>query len=80
MVLRYYASDTCLFMFNIPGTDPPLKSGLPRPEEFSKAIYTIDIGQNDLAFGIQHGSMEQVRRSIPHILSQYSQSAQVREP
>ncbi|KAL1357049.1 hypothetical protein HN51_009046 [Arachis hypogaea] len=58
------------------GTDPPLKSGLPRPEEFSKAIYTIDIGQNDLAFGIQHGSMEQVRRSIPHILSQYSQSAQ----
>ena len=57
-----------------------MKSGLPRPEEFSRAIYTIDIGQNDLAFGLQHGSEEQVRGSIPEILSQFSKAVQVKEP
>ncbi|WJX70286.1 hypothetical protein P8452_54413 [Trifolium repens] len=55
-------------------TEPPFKSGLPRPEEFSKALYTIDIGQNDLAYGFLHTSEEQVQRSIPDILSQFSQA------
>jgi len=59
------------------GTEPPFKSGLPRNEEFSKALYTIDIGQNDLAIGLQNTSEEQVKRSIPDILSQFSQAVQV---
>jgi hypothetical protein len=59
------------------GTEPPFKSGLPRPEEFSKALYTIDIGQNDLAYGFLHTSEEQVQRSIPDILSQFSQAVKV---
>jgi hypothetical protein len=59
------------------GTEPPLISGLPRNEEFSKALYTIDIGQNDLAIGLQNTSEEQVKRSIPDILSQFSQAVQV---
>ncbi|KAE9448931.1 hypothetical protein C3L33_19171, partial [Rhododendron williamsianum] len=29
--------------------ESPLKSILPRPEDFSKALYIIDMGQNDLA-------------------------------
>jgi hypothetical protein len=60
-----------------PGTEPPFKSGLPRPEDFSKALYTIDIGQNDLAYGFQHTSEEQDQRSIPEILSQFSQAVKV---
>jgi len=60
-----------------PGTEPPFKSGLPRPEDFSKALYTIDIGQNDLAYGFQHTSEEQVQRAIPEILSQFSQAVKV---
>jgi len=60
-----------------PGTESPFKSGLPRPEDFSKALYTIDIGQNDLAYGFQHSSEEQVQRSISEILSQFSQAMKV---
>ncbi|PRQ53906.1 putative alpha-L-fucosidase [Rosa chinensis] len=47
---------------------------LPRPEDFSKALYTIDIGQNDLAFGFQHGTIQQVQASIPDILTQLDQA------
>lgn len=53
---------------------PPFKSSLPRPKDFSKAIYTFDIGQNDLAYGFQHTTIEQVRLSIPNILTQFSQA------
>nr|XP_027187439.1 GDSL esterase/lipase At3g27950 isoform X3 [Cicer arietinum] len=55
-------------------TEPPLRSGLPRNEDFSKALYTIDIGQNDLAIGLQHTSEEEVKSSIPEILNQFSQA------
>lgn len=60
-----------------PGIEPPFKSSLPRPEDFYKALYTFDIGQNDLAFGLQHTSQEQVIKSIPDILSQFFQAVQV---
>lgn len=50
---------------------------LPRPEDFSKALYTFDIGQNDLAYGLQHGTVEEVRASIPAILNQLSQAISV---
>ncbi|TKY50424.1 GDSL esterase/lipase [Spatholobus suberectus] len=57
-------------------TEPPFKSSLPRPEDFSRALYTFDVGQNDLAFGLQHTSQEQVLKSIPEILSQFFQAVQ----
>ncbi|KAI9078053.1 hypothetical protein K1719_039978 [Acacia pycnantha] len=57
-------------------TEPPFKSGLPRPDEFSKALYTFDIGQNDLGYGFQHGSEAQVRSSIPNILETFHQAVQ----
>lgn len=57
-------------------TETPFKSSLPRPEDFSRALYTFDIGQNDLAFGLQHTSQEQVIKSIPDILSQFFQAVQ----
>ncbi|RHN39006.1 putative alpha-L-fucosidase [Medicago truncatula] len=52
----------------------------PRTKDFSKAIYTIDIAQNDIGFGLQKSSEEQVRRSIPDILSQFSQAVQPIKP
>jgi len=60
-----------------PGKEPPFKSDLPRPEDFSKALYTIDIGQNDLAHGFQYTSEEQVQRSIPEILGNFSLAVKV---
>ncbi|CAI0455208.1 unnamed protein product [Linum tenue] len=47
---------------------------LPRAMEFSKALYTFDIGQNDLAYGFQHSSEEDVWKSIPDILSQFAEA------
>ncbi|XP_020207207.1 GDSL esterase/lipase At5g14450 [Cajanus cajan] len=49
---------------------------IPKPDDFSRALYTFDIGQNDLAYGFQHTSEEQVRGSIPNILRQFSQAVQ----
>ncbi|XP_048230173.1 GDSL esterase/lipase At3g27950 isoform X4 [Ricinus communis] len=57
-----------------PGNTPPFKSNLPRPADFPRALYTFDIGQNDLAYGFQHTTEEQVIISIPDILSQFSQA------
>ncbi|XP_059639802.1 GDSL esterase/lipase At3g27950 [Cornus florida] len=53
---------------------PPFKSSLPRPQDFSKALYTFDIGQNDLAYGFQHTNEELVLASIPDILDKFSQA------
>ncbi|CAI0455209.1 unnamed protein product [Linum tenue] len=50
---------------------------LPRAMEFSKALYTFDIGQNDLAYGFQHSSEEDVWKSIPDILSQFAEAVKV---
>lgn len=64
-------------IYIIPESIPPFKSFLPRPKDFSKALYTFDIGQNDLAYGFQHTTIEQVRLSIPNILSQLFQAMHV---
>lgn len=53
------------------------KSNLPKPEEFTKALYTLDIGQNDLAAGFKSMSDDQVLASIPNILNQFDQAVQV---
>lgn len=56
---------------------PPFKSGLPRPEDFSKALYTFDIGQNDIGYGLQHGTDDQVQASFPDILNKFSDAVEV---
>ncbi|XP_050225038.1 GDSL esterase/lipase At3g27950 [Mercurialis annua] len=50
------------------------KNNLPRPEDFSRALYTFDMGQNDLAYGFQLTTEQQVINSIPDILTQFSQA------
>ncbi|XP_028771176.1 GDSL esterase/lipase At5g14450-like [Neltuma alba] len=57
-------------------TESTSESILPRPDEFSKALYTFDIGQNDLGYGFQHDSDEQVRSSIPNILQTFYRAVQ----
>ncbi|THG12098.1 hypothetical protein TEA_027190 [Camellia sinensis var. sinensis] len=44
------------------------KSILPRPEEFRKSLFIIDVGQNDFAFDLQHTSLEDTRKQIPEMV------------
>lgn len=53
-----------------------LKSRLPNPEDFSKALYTFDIGQNDIATGFRKMTDEQLRAAIPNIVNQFAASLQ----
>lgn len=50
---------------------------LPRPEEFAKALYTFDIGQNDLYTGFRKMSFDQIRASLPDIINQLASAVQV---
>ncbi|XP_012444247.1 GDSL esterase/lipase At3g27950 [Gossypium raimondii] len=52
-------------------------SNLPRPAEFSQALYTFDIGQNDLGHGFQTMSEKQVRDSIPDIVGELSKAIHI---
>ncbi|XWS69097.1 hypothetical protein CRYUN_Cryun04dG0150000 [Craigia yunnanensis] len=52
--------------------NPNFTDRLPRPEEFSKALYTLDCGQNDLTYGLLNTTEKQVKASIPKIISQFA--------
>ncbi|ERN13847.1 GDSL esterase/lipase At3g26430 [Amborella trichopoda] len=46
---------------------------LPKQSYFSEALYTFDIGQNDLTAGLfQNLTVEQVKASVPDILEKFS--------
>ncbi|RZC88760.1 hypothetical protein C5167_031132 [Papaver somniferum] len=51
------------------------KADLPKPEDFSKALYTFDIGQNDLQVGLSRSEGETLA-SITTILEQFSTAVQ----
>ncbi|KAL6960320.1 hypothetical protein U1Q18_041820 [Sarracenia purpurea var. burkii] len=57
----------------IPETD---RAKLPKPEDFSKALYTFDIGQNDLSVGFRKLSDQQLRAAIPDIVNQFASAVQ----
>ncbi|GFQ06254.1 GDSL esterase/lipase at5g14450, partial [Phtheirospermum japonicum] len=44
---------------------------LPRPNELSKALFMLDIGQNDVAAGIRKLSFELQKAAVPKIVSQF---------
>ncbi|KAK9167229.1 hypothetical protein Scep_002420 [Stephania cephalantha] len=49
------------------------KGLLPKEEFYSRALYTIDIGQNDIGAGLSESkSMQEIRDSIPMIISNFS--------
>ncbi|KAL8043783.1 hypothetical protein ABFX02_08G007400 [Erythranthe guttata] len=48
------------------------RSKLPRPKDFSRSLYTFDIGQNDLTAGFRKLTMPQLRAEIPNIVDQFA--------
>ena len=49
--------------------DPNFKYTVPKKEHFSKALYTIDIGQNDIGMGLfTNNSIEAVKASVPNMM------------
>ncbi|KAL7094888.1 hypothetical protein ACP275_11G133100 [Erythranthe tilingii] len=51
--------------------DECLRKRLPNPDGLSKALFTLDIGQNDVAFGIRSLSLEQQKTAITNVVSQF---------
>ncbi|KAL7589880.1 hypothetical protein Lser_V15G41094 [Lactuca serriola] len=47
------------------------KDGFPRPEDYKRALYIFDIGQNDLHAGITSMKEEQVKTYIPTIINEF---------
>lgn len=59
--------------------DGVFKELVPKPEAFSRGLYTFDIGQNDLTGGLLLNlSIDQVKASIPDILGQFKTVVKVR--
>lgn len=58
-------------------TDNSIRSTLPIPEEFSKALFTIDIGQNDLSAGFRKMTNDQFRMAIPDIINEFAIAIEV---
>ncbi|GKV23019.1 hypothetical protein SLEP1_g32808 [Rubroshorea leprosula] len=55
------------------GPNSEITGRLPKPEEFGKALYTLDSGQNDLNYGFATTTVEQVNASTPNLINQFSQ-------
>ncbi|XP_012460539.1 GDSL esterase/lipase At3g27950 [Gossypium raimondii] len=73
--IQFKARTTSLYnQLTLNRRNPLTISNLPRPAEFSQALYTIDIGQNDLAHGFQYTTVKQVLASIPDIIGQLPQA------
>ncbi|KAL9227410.1 hypothetical protein vseg_003099 [Gypsophila vaccaria] len=56
--------------------NPYARSVLPRQEDFSKALYTFDIGQNDLSVAFRTMNDDQIRAAVPNIIDQFSSAVQ----
>ena len=63
--------------FSLSGRSSYIESSFPRPEDFSKALYTLDIGQNDLHGGFVSMTEKQVLASIPNIINQSAEAVKV---
>ncbi|PKI55198.1 hypothetical protein CRG98_024489 [Punica granatum] len=49
---------------------------IPKPDDFLKALYVFDIGQNDLTLGFQNMTPPQVVATFPNILNRFTQAVQ----
>ncbi|KAK3012812.1 hypothetical protein RJ639_010404, partial [Escallonia herrerae] len=74
--VEHFDQVACILMPSSSGKRPSDRSNLPVPEEFPKALYTLDIGQNDLAAGFRQMSNEQIAASIPDIVNQLAAAVQ----
>ncbi|PWA98089.1 SGNH hydrolase-type esterase domain-containing protein [Artemisia annua] len=53
-------------------TSSEIKDRLPRYEDYSRALYTFDIGQNDLHAGIIYMKEDQAKTYIPTMISEFA--------
>lgn len=54
---------------------------MPKAEDFSRALYTFDIGQNDLTAGLfLNMSVTQVQAFVPDVLNQFKDVVKVIQP
>ncbi|PIA30281.1 hypothetical protein AQUCO_05600007v1 [Aquilegia coerulea] len=56
--------------------NPSENAYLPNPDEFSNALYTFDIGQNDLSHVIGKVPDDQAKAIVPDMIQQYSAAIQ----
>lgn len=56
--------------------DASEKSKLPVQEEFAQALYTFDIGQNDLSVGFRKLSSDQLKAALPDIVNKLASAVQ----
>ncbi|KAM1541891.1 hypothetical protein ACFX15_011253 [Malus domestica] len=54
------------------GKSSKVRASLPRPSDFSKALYTLDIGQNDLHAGLRLKTLDEVLASLSNITAQFA--------
>ncbi|KAH0984658.1 hypothetical protein GBA52_011835 [Prunus armeniaca] len=59
--------------------NPSDRSTLPNPQDFAKALYTYDIGQNDLSVGFRKLSFDQIRAALPDILNQLATAVRLKD-
>lgn len=57
--------------------DPSEKNKLPVQKEFAEALYTFDIGQNDLSVGFRKLSSDQLKAAMPDIVDKLASAVQV---
>ncbi|XP_028785884.1 GDSL esterase/lipase At5g14450-like [Neltuma alba] len=62
--------------FNQTGNNPACRRQYPKPEDFPKAIYTMDIGQNDIAAAINRAGQEDSHAVISDIVQQFATQVQ----
>ncbi|TXG56196.1 hypothetical protein EZV62_017509 [Acer yangbiense] len=60
----------------IEGASSYIRNSLPRTEDFSKALYTFDIGQNDLHSGLKLMTVEQLKESVSGIINRLVQAVE----
>ncbi|PWA34427.1 GDSL esterase/lipase [Artemisia annua] len=53
-------------------TSSEIKDRLPRYEDYSRALYTFDIGQNDIHAGIIYMKEDQAKTYIPTMISEFA--------
>lgn len=58
-------------------TSSEIKDRLPRYEDYSQALYTFDIGQNDLHAGIIYMKEDQAKTYIPTMISEFTSVVEV---
>ncbi|KAK6153114.1 hypothetical protein DH2020_012753 [Rehmannia glutinosa] len=69
--------DRAPFIYN-QTKDECIRKRLPKPDQdLGKALFTIDIGQNDVAFGIRTLSFELQKAAVPNIVSQFISQVRV---